>query len=203
MKVIKCEIGHYYDWDKYGSCCPHCEELNKNEMRVTTLVTEASDGQGVILPVTEEISGTVTRYSSFDEDDILTQKWYTADTNQEPVAGWLVCVKGKELGKSYNLKIGRNFIGRGNDMDVVIADKTVSRNKHAIVTYEPRNRMFFIQPGESSELFYVNQQVVLNTIQLNSYDRISIGEVELMFVPFCCEIFAWEETKDEIENVCG
>lgn len=110
----------------------------------------------------------------------------------EPVVGWLVCVNGDGVGKSYDLNCGRNFIGRENDMDVVLSsDKSVSRRKHAIIIYEPRKRKFYAQPGESKELFYVNDEMVKNVLELKAYDKILIGKTELMFMPFCGEIFAW------------
>jgi hypothetical protein len=79
-------------------------------------------------------------------------------------------------------------------MDVVLSgDMSVSREKHAIILYEPKKRVFLAQPGESKELFYVNDEVVLNVTSLNAYDKIAIGNTELYFVPFCGEVFAWED----------
>ena len=129
-----------------------------------------------------------------DEDDQKTQRHSSLDSNVEPVVGWLVCLNGEDAGKSFTLKSGRNFIGRGADMDVVLSgDMSVSREKHAIILYEPKKRVFLAQPGESKELFYVNDEVVLNVTSLNAYDKIAIGNTELYFVPFCGEVFAWED----------
>lgn len=109
-----------------------------------------------------------------------------------PVVGWLVCTEGKHKGQSFNLCHGKNFVGRNADMDVCLRnDLSVSRNRHAIIVYEPRERIFFAQPGESHELFYVNDSVVLSTTQLKARDRISIGDTTLVFVPFCGEEFTW------------
>lgn len=109
-----------------------------------------------------------------------------------PVVGWLVCTEGKHKGQSFNLYHGKNFIGRNSDMDVWLKnDPSVSRIRHAIIIYEPRERVFFAQPGESHELFYVNDSVVLSTTQLKDRDRISVGETTLIFVPFCSEDFTW------------
>lgn len=109
-----------------------------------------------------------------------------------PVVGWLVCTEGKHKGQSFNLYHGKNFIGRNSDMDVWLKnDPSVSRNRHAIIIYEPRERVFFAQPGESHELFYVNDSVVLSTTQLKDRDKISVGETTLVFVPFCNSDFSW------------
>ena len=123
-----------------------------------------------------------------EEDDLATQR----DTFK-PVVGWLVVTGGEERGRSKTLSYDRNFIGRDSSMDVVLGDKSVSRIKHAIITFEPNSQTFYIGPGESHELFYVNNEVVLSNIKLNAYDVIKIGKTELVFVPFCGENFSWKE----------
>ena len=48
-------------------------------------------------------------------------------------------------------------------MDIaLVGDKSVSRNKHAILVYEPKQHLYLVQPGESSELVYLNDEVVLS-----------------------------------------
>ena len=108
-----------------------------------------------------------------------------------PVVGWLVCTEGASYGKSFNLYAGQNFIGRSKEMDISLSDPTVSRNRHAIIIYEPIHRQFYAQTGESHELFYVNGSVVLTSTPLKDHDVISIGSVTFMFVPFCDERFGW------------
>ena len=81
-------------------------------------------------------------------------------------------------------------------MDVILeGDANVSRDRHAIVTYEPRGKTFFAQPGESRELFYVNDQVVVMNVTLNHGDQISVGKTQLMFVPLCGPDFSWDDLK--------
>lgn len=112
----------------------------------------------------------------------------------QPVVGWLVCIKGSNYGNSFILFGGKNFIGRSSDMDICLAgDNTVARVKHAIIIYEPKERKFFAQPGESHELFYLNDSVVLNNVELNDRDVISVGKTQLVFVPFCDERYGWEK----------
>lgn len=199
MNVKRCEIGHYYDVDKYGECCPHCTEI-EDEGRTETLLFSVIDGGGstaskqefMNLPVFREIQ------PEPDEDIELTQCLFTPEGEPDSVTGWLVGISGGEVGRSYNLKVGRNFVGRGKDMDVaLLGDIRISRNKHAIITYEPRQRRFFIQPGEARELIYVNDEVVLSTRQLEPYDRLLMGVTELLFVPFCCQRFAWEDLEEK------
>lgn len=128
-------------------------------------------------------------------DNDKTVGYYGGSMGIEPVVGWLVCVEGEMLGKAYELKNGKNFIGRSMSMDVVLeGDPNVSRDRHAIVTYEPKGRVFFAQPGESRELFYMNEQVVLMNMEMHDRDILSIGKTKLMFVPLCGKDFAWEDT---------
>jgi len=131
--------------------------------------------------------------SHASSDDVNTMAFYNF-TDTEPVVGWLVCIKGEYFGQSFNLKAGQNFIGRSLTMDVPLAkDTSVSRNKHAIITYDPQNRVFYIQPGESSGLTYLNGGLVLAYQPIKVYDKIKVGNSELMFFACCSEHFSWED----------
>ena len=117
----------------------------------------------------------------------------TPPAASSPVVGWLVCVEGPSFGTAYNLYYGKNFIGRARNMDVCLeSDKSVSRTRHAVVVYEPKQRLFYVQPGESHELFYCNEEVVLSSIRLMDRAVILIGKTKLIFVPFCNATFGWE-----------
>jgi predicted component of type VI protein secretion system len=112
----------------------------------------------------------------------------------EPVVGWLVCLQGEYLGQSFNLKAGRNNIGRALNMDVALAQETsVSRNKHAIITYEPQKREFFIQPGEGNGLTYVNDELIMTFAPLKEGDKIKMGNSAYLFAPLCGAAFTWDE----------
>ena len=117
-----------------------------------------------------------------------------------PVVGWLVCISGSNYGQSFTLHSGRNFIGRDmqqNDVGLT-GDQAVSRVKHAIVIYEPRQRQFFVQSGENShELLYLNDQGVFSNTVLKDRDIITLGQTSLVFVPFCDERYGWDVGKSE------
>ncbi len=118
--------------------------------------------------------------------------------DREPVVGWLVCTKGKNIGMDFRLKTGRNFVGRDKAMDICLrGEETVSRNRHVIVVYEPKRRIYLIQPGESKELAYLNDELVLSPIEMKAYDVVAIGDVRLMFLPLCGESFNWEDVAEE------
>lgn len=111
-----------------------------------------------------------------------------------PCTGWVIALDGNHLGEDFRLKVGKNFVGRDSSMDIaLVGDKSVSRNKHAILVYEPKQHLYLVQPGESSELVYLNNEVVLSPMKLEAYDVITVGEVKLLFMPLCGAKFNWTD----------
>ena len=116
------------------------------------------------------------------------------ETTVDPVVGWFVCVKGKHLGESFSIFAGRNAIGRGVSNKIILSkDNKVSREKHAWVTYEPKHRLFYVQPGEGSGLIYLNGEMLMESRLLHSRDKIEIGDGLYLLVPLCNDDFSWEE----------
>lgn len=123
-----------------------------------------------------------------------TVAYYDTPDNTEPVAGWLVCVKGNYVGESFELHTGKNHIGRSLNMTVALAkEKTVSREKHATITFDPVAKQFYLQAGDSSGLTYLNGKLLLVPDTLKKYDLITLGECSLIFVPLCGENFDWDK----------
>ena len=151
-------------------------------------------------PFGASFGGSTTIPSSFPGgEDEVTVRWSPAGTNSEPTVGWLIGVsEGDYFGECFALKNGRNFIGRGSDMDVVLAaDPSISRSRHAVVIYEPHGMVFIAQPGDARELFYVNNDVVLGNVKLKPYDILIVGQTKLMFFPLCGPEFSWEDVDEE------
>ena len=114
----------------------------------------------------------------------------------EPVVGWLVCVNGPERGRDYRLHAGRNAIGRDPKMQVpLMGDARVSRDRHAVVSYDPRGNSFRVAPGEGAGLAYLNGGPVDGPLPLAAYDRIEVGETTLVFVPLCSDRFRWDDAS--------
>ncbi len=112
----------------------------------------------------------------------------------EPVVGWLVCVGGKHFGQSFNIATGKNSIGRDESNKIILPlDNSVSRSKHALITYEPKKRNFYLQPGESSGLTYLNDEYIDESKVLKAKDIIELGESKFIFIPLCDESFTWED----------
>ncbi|MBQ9516480.1 MAG: FHA domain-containing protein [Eubacterium sp.] len=136
---------------------------------------------------------------TYDTGD-KTVRYFEA-VSTEPVTGWLVCIEGeKNLGKDFKLKVGRNFIGRSEQDVRLEGDPSVSRRKHAVVLYEPKNNIFIMEPGESRELSYLNDNVVLSPVEIKSNDIIQVGNTKLMFIPCCTDKFKWDDVIPEEEK---
>lgn len=204
-QAVKCSNGHFYDGNKFTSC-PFCEMVasGMREPTVETFVENGSNQGGMFAgggqsniqmePVHE--TGFKKVQSQDTRDMQKTVSFYSEMGAEEKdlAVGVLICVKGPDFGDTYLLKAGKNFIGRDPSMDVVVAhDHSVSRHRHAIIIYEPKQRVFIAQSGGSSQLFYLNDKVVLDPVQLHEYDEIGIGDTILMFVPICGPQFSWEE----------
>lgn len=222
MNLKRCENGHFYDADKFAGC-PHCSQPVGGGAEVQTTGADSiqgavptspaynqmvgdsgsevtlpeesvkklmkSDGDGSIQSSVQHI---MTQPDNLDDEGVTIR--FESDQGVEPVVGWLVCIEGKYYGQSFILKTGRNFIGRGHGMDIVLAkDNSVSRDKHAIVLYEPKKREFLAQPGESRSLFYLNDEVVLMTEKLKLGDVLTLGDTKLRFVPCCGVDFGWDD----------
>ena len=207
MNVIRCNNGHFYDADNFGSC-PHCggvklddkptapvtAPMSAEDKPTARMVTEATSLEQAVQSATAShiSSGAVS-------DEGKTVAFYEKTTGRNPVVGWLVCVEGSHQGEDFRLRSGRNFIGRSREMDVAITgDSSVSRDRHAVIIYEPKNHLYMVQPGESKELCYLNGEIVLTPRQLNINDVVSVGNTELMFFPCCGAEFNWNTDDKEM-----
>lgn len=211
MNLKKCSQGHFYDEDK-DPVCPQCKAASVSvaDNAQNTFAGSPSDVTMRAKPQTEQENtqkvtpqdNTVKAEAANGDlraqvDDVRTVGMITnKPKGKAPVAGWLVCVDGKHYGEDFRLTEGRNFIGRGRNMDVVLAnDISVSREKHAVVIYEPNENVFHLTPGESSALCYLNGKVLLGAQTLRRGDIIQVGRTKLAFIPLCAGKFRWKTEK--------
>ena len=184
MEITRCEKGHFYDSDRFHEC-PYCNKVTEIN------ATKPLSGVGSSVANGQNEESKTIGFFDYDEVDLSPEK-PTRNLLGGPVVGWLVATEGVHKGKDFPLKSGKNFIGRSTDMDVTLEnDKTVSRDRHAIVIYDPKSNIFLVTPGDARELFYINDEVVLAARQIVAYDVIALGKSKLTFVPFCCERFQW------------
>lgn len=193
MTLVRCDKGHFYDKDVNGDQCPYCAQLEKPAPSAAPETPQPQPAAAEKAPAPAAAEAPAVRPLPEDEEDNCTVGYYSRVIGVEPVVGWLVCIEGEYRGESFKLKSGRNFIGRAANMDVVLsADHSVSRFKHASVIYEPRGRQFIVATGESRELCYLNDEVVLSNMRMQAYDVLNLGNTSLMLIPCCSERFTWE-----------
>lgn len=198
MKLTKCTNGHFYDADRYGSC-PHCnasvvdqtmtipgnESVNLDKTEAEQNVVERKVEQKKVNPIADE-QKTIGIFST------------GVSGSSAPVVGWLVCVKGNHYGEDFRLVAGRNFIGRSSSMEVCLSgDTSISREKHLIIVFEPKQNAFIVQPGDSKELSYLNDEVILQARLMKSGDTLVMGNSQFIFVPFCTNEINWSNYKNE------
>ncbi len=117
----------------------------------------------------------------------------------DPVVGWLVVLKGPGRGRTLTLGYGMNSIGRAADERVRLdfGDDQISRKSHAVITYEPRAKKFYVQQGSGTNLVYLGDEAVLTPKELRSFNDIQLGNTTLRFVQFCGENFDWKDVEEE------
>jgi hypothetical protein len=134
-----------------------------------------------------------------ERDEGLTVGYYRKTIGLDPVVGWLVCIEGSDRGRDYRLHSEKNFAGRSEKMDICIrGDDAISRENHAVISFNPRNNTFKLQPGDGRGLVYLNGDDIDASTILKPYDLIELGQTKMLFLPFCGERFQWEmqeETK--------
>lgn len=118
------------------------------------------------------------------------------DPMADPVVGWLVVVSGPGKGQVCKLGYGSNSLGRGESSRVRFdfGDDRISRDGHAMITYDTRGRRFYLQHGGGKNLTYLGEDPVLVPTMLEAMQEFSIGNTKLRFVPLCGPEFEWEDT---------
>lgn len=203
--ITRCSNGHWYD-SSVNRTCPHCkQESEKLSIRLddveeddkTVSIAEAGlslgEELGAIIGQTlgGQASGTITSSMDADGDKTISFGFFGV-TCVQPVVGWLICMSGSERGRDYRLHTGKNFIGRSTSMDIALVDdKTISREKHCSVIYEPKSNSFYAA-SEGGNLVYRNDEMIETPTMLREGDVITVGETKLLFVPFCKEGRIWE-----------
>lgn len=119
------------------------------------------------------------------------------DPMVDPVVGWLVIVDGPGKGSAVRLGNGQNGVGRGRSARarVDFGDRQISRETHAVVTYDPKNNRFWVSQGSGTNLTYLGDSPVLAPTPLEPGARIVMGETTLRFVAFCDKDFTWAESE--------
>lgn len=197
--MVSCGNGHFYN-DAEHSNCPFCG-VGLDLRPTRPLGAETNVRLGNDAGHTRAASAAPA--AGLGRDPGATRHiWAKRMGGVDPVVGWLVCVTGPEQGRDYRLHSERNFIGRAPAMDVAITgDASISRDNHAVISYNPKQHSFRLAPGDSRGLVYLNDEEVITPLALAPYDRIELGETVLLFVPFCGERFVWPVADQPAEGL--
>lgn len=221
VDMRRCEkCGSFYNAAK-DSVCPFCVEKKEAEIGVTTPIyvepvnVMKSEPVGMTQSEPAELGKTEAvvpeiRLTEPVVSDMNAAEMPVAETEEEeddcgrtvavikkqmgidPVVGWLVCKTGVEKGKDYRIHAENNYIGRSESMDICIhGDETITRENHAIVTYDNIKGEFFFTPGMGRSIIRINGNVVLAPTKLNAFDEIEMGITKFIFVPLCGPDFTW------------
>ena len=184
--MTRCPEGHFYDPQAHTSC-PWCAKPVEDPGAAgKTVPLHGGPDPGKTLPMQAAPvpHGLVPG---------VTQRLVQQPSGVEPVVGWLVCIEGPDKGRDFRVHSEKNFIGRTPAMDICIMnDDAVSREKHATITFEPKKQTFWLVPGESSGLVYLNGEVVHVPTPLKARDVVELGKSKLLLIPFVTEFHRWE-----------
>ena len=200
----RCQNGHYYDSQKHSNC-PFCgvQELNVDIRRTMAKGNHAANNE---IPETRPMGGAGGQQPQAGQapgkgGENRTVGMFKRKLGIEPVVGWVVAITGPEKGQDYRIVAEKNLIGRSESMDIAIkGDESISRESHAIISFNPKKQNFMLYPGDSKRLVYLNDEEVINPEKLKSNDIIEVGETQLIFVPLCGDNFKWNKEDNTVNE---
>ncbi|HYS53691.1 MAG TPA: FHA domain-containing protein [Thermoanaerobaculia bacterium] len=205
MADKRCENGHFIDesWD----LCPYCpaEEgeadkipiIRPNRAPSPESRTAAPAVPTAPRPAVAPPPPTVRRETSPVqappmERTVAAQKITAeAPANKRYVVGWLVGLSGASRGQSYEVRVGRNVLGRDRRSDIVVSDDQASAH-HADLVFRPEEKRFILMDHNSTNGTYVNEVEIEPRRDLVSKDIVRIGSQRYLFMPLCDENFYWD-----------
>lgn len=127
-------------------------------------------------------------------DELIEQSSATGKQQPKrvsPVVGWLVCVKGDDIGKDFRLHANFNHVGRNGNMDIQLTDPYVSRDKHFTVSYDLHHNRYFVDMGQGKSFVHINGHPLGGRTQIKKGDQIQVGKTLLVFIPLEEQDLKW------------
>ena len=191
MAMKRCDNGHYFDSQKHTSC-PSCGVANLHIQPTVAIGKTAMQAQDRAALDGHTVARGQVKHAAVERDPGATVGVVRKKMGIDPVVGWLVCIEGAEKGRDYRIRSERNFVGRDPKMDICIGgDDAISRDNHAVISFNPKKNSYLLTPGEGRGIIYLNEEEVATPTELKAYDTIEMGQTKLLFVPFCGENFKW------------
>ena len=204
MADKRCENGHFIDesWD----LCPYCPAEDAEADKIPIIrpsraaaseARTAAPAPTAPRPAVTAAPPTVRRETAPVqpppmERTVAAQK-ITAESpaNKRYVVGWLVGLSGSTRGQSFEVRVGRNVLGRDRRSDVVVSDDQASAH-HADLVFRPEEKRFILMDHNSTNGTYVNEVEIEPRRDLVAKDVIRIGSQRFLFMPLCDENFYWD-----------
>lgn len=207
MEITYCEKGHFYDLGK-NKTCPICarkrstndlEQQSRQEISFVDTANFKTAGIETMVEKIRETAGVVNDKKQIEAYDATQSVNYhgviqpgSSQARFNPVVGWLVCVKGGAKGMAFQIHNQYNYIGRAKHMNICIPmDPSISEERAAVLAYDDLDRDFYVGKGFGNGYVSVNGKAVMDSVKLQAYDVLTIGETDLLLIPLCCERFDW------------
>ena len=104
----------------------------------------------------------------------------------DPVAGWVVVIKGQGRGDFRPIYAGMNSVGRDASQRISLSfgDESISREEHAFITYDEEQRCFYLQHGGKPNIIRLGSTPA-HADGAQALRLIRIGRTTLRFIPCC------------------
>ena len=169
--LSQCVNGHFFDSELYEKC-PYCKDpTSPIRMTITPIMVDDDPPEPLDDPPQCVYCPPVIKH----------------------VVGWLVAIEGPYRGKSFELHVGYNTIGRREGDIKLEKDYTVAGRDCCRIVYDEEDNRFIFFSGMSDNYPRVNGEKKYpgERADLKPYDTIKIGESSFHFIPYCSENIKW------------
>jgi len=111
------------------------------------------------------------------------------------VVGWMIGLNGTIRGESFQIRMGRNILGRSRSSDVTIQDEQASAH-HADLVYRPEEKRYILMDHNSTNGTYVNGVEIEPRRDLVSRDIVTIGSHRLLFLCLADFGLGWDDNGE-------
>ena len=192
IKMIECPNGHYYNAAVHASC-PECAKIGAGSaepafpkttapgVAAASPVAPAGGAMSHTIPVNNRdcaAGGAATPFSV----PTTPGGGLAADSQLEPVVGWLVCIDGPLRGVDFRIHDGYNYIGREEGDIHIHGDSQISRAKHAVISFYAKRQSFHVGPADGRNIIELNGEPVFSPMEMKSFDVLTVGSTKLMLV---------------------